>query len=177
MTTLKADNLRDLKSKLQKIPITWWLYSFDNAITKRKMTPFFDSAQDYYSNDPKLDSLSTEEIQLKVQNSFSNQICAGPTAVAQAFSELIESEISLWISPTESNSFKRVFKLIPGRREGSRIWKIAVAPADLEKLEIRTHAPRENLPSANIMRAIWDLSFSDARSREIRENMLRSFLK
>lgn len=177
MRTLKTQRLIDLKTKIKKIPTDWWLYSFDNPIIKRKMTPFFDIAQDYYTNDPRVESLNREEIMQKVQNNFNFQACEGPTEVASSFSELIGEEVSLWVSPIESNDFKRTFKLIPGKRESSRIWKIAVAPADIEKLDILTRLPKENLPSANIMRAIWDLSYSDSRSREVRVNLLRSFLK
>lgn len=177
MRTLKTHSLVDLKNKIKKIPTDWWLYSFDNPIIKRKMIPFFDIAQDYYTNDPKIESLTQEEIMQKVQNNFNIQTCEGPTEVASSFSELIGDEVSLWISPIESNDFKRTFKLIPGKRDSSRIWKIAVAPSDIEKLDIRTRLPKENFPSANILRAIWDLSYSDSRSREVRVNLLRSFLK
>lgn len=175
MTTLNVNTLVNLKKSIQKLPIDWWLYSFDNPITKRKMPPFFETAQIYYSNDSKFDSLPAEKILYEIQNKFSQQSCEGPAMVAQNFSELVEDEISLWVSKSEANNFKKNFRLIPGRKEGSKIWRIAIA-SDLKKMEIKTHILKSNMPSANMMRATWDLSFSESRSREIRENLIRKFL-
>lgn len=177
MTTLKANNLIELKKKIQKIPIEWWMYSFDNPIIKRKMISFFDIAQDYYSHDPKVELLTKEEILKEIHQNYKNQACEGPTVVASALSELVDDEISLWISPIEQTKFKKEFKLIPGRKESSRTWKIAVTPINIAKMGLRTHVQNEKLPSANLIRAIWDLSYSDSRSREVRVNLLRNFLK
>jgi hypothetical protein len=177
MTNLNAENLIELKRKIKKIPLDWWLYAFDNPITKRKMTPFFQTAQIYFCADPKFNLVETAEILKQVKEKYPNQVCEGPTTVAEYYSELVEHQISLWVSQFCANELKKTFKLIPGIKDNHKLWRLAVTPSEMKKTEIISHCPTLDLPSSNIMRAAWDLSFADARSREVRANLLRRFLK
>lgn len=177
MTTLNASSLIELKQKIKEIPMEWWLYSFDNPVTKRKMRPFFTTAQYYYSNDLKYDQADFNEVLNEIKNQFPKQSCEGPTTVAQFFSELVQDEFTLWITQSIANVFKKKFKLIPGTKNDHKVWKVATMQDNPQNTEIMSHFPRENYPTANVIRAIWDLGFSDARSNEVRYNLLRKFLK
>ncbi len=179
MTGLGVKNLFDLKSKIIDLPIEWWLFSFDSPVTKRKMTSFFDVAQDYYSLDPKIEKLTGVTLLQKVNKQFNDDVTAGPTLIAQRFGVLVGDEISLWVSPAAIIKLKKEYKLIAGTKEGQRKWKLGVPLLSLIKEDLISHASDKAFLNikTNILRAIWDLSYSESRLREVRSSMLRSFLK
>jgi hypothetical protein len=176
MTALNVRNLLHLKKRLAELPIDWWLYAFDNPLTKRKMTSFFEHSSSYYSLDLDLRNISVHDILSRLREEYGSKISEGPTMVATQMGELIDKNLSIWISPESAAKVKRDLKLIAGKKEGEREWTIASPPYGLRKAEILTHAHNEK-NQTNIIRAIWDLSFSEARLREIRENLLRRFLQ
>lgn len=179
MTAIGAKDLVTLKQKISALPIEWWLYAFDLPVTKRKMTAFFDVAQNYYSLDGHIETMEETVLLKNLKSSLKNDISQGPTLIAKQFGELIDSDISLWASPSASSKLKKEFKLVAGTKEGHKRWVIASPSLDLTKAELISHVDdnRPLFPKTNILRSIWDLSFSESRLREIRSNLLRSFLK
>jgi hypothetical protein len=177
MTSLKAKDLLDLKSKLILIPIEWWLFAFDAPATRRKMSAFFDIAQQYYSADSEIEGMSEESLLKNINSKFGNNVAGGPTQVAKKLGVLIDPGISLWVAPAIASQIKKDFKLIAGRKANHKTWLIATPPVDLRKAELLSHLGESNSSinsKSNQMRAIWDLSFSESRLREIRIDLLRS---
>ncbi len=180
MTGLRAKNLLDLRSKLQELPIEWWMFAFDSPATKRKMLAFFDVAQNYYSVSPDIEVMSEEELQKKLNSEFGDDVTGGPTLVAKQVGALIDPGISLWVSPDAASKLKRDFKLVAGKKPNHRTWQLASPTVTLRKAELISHVrDSATMLSAktNVMRAIWDLSFSESRLREIRADLLRSLLR
>jgi hypothetical protein len=179
MTALAVKNLIDLKKSLKKIPDNWWLFALESALTKRKMTPFFEITQSYYSMEPTIQSLSSEQILSLLNSKYQNKISDGPTQFAVQAGELIDSDLTLWVDQSISTQFKRDFKLVAGTKEGFKRWLLAFPPQTLEKSGIISHIAqsKKNPFKTNLFRSIWDLGFSEARLREIRSNLLKSILK
>jgi hypothetical protein len=179
MTSFAVKTLLELKRKISTLPTDWWLYAFDSHITKRKMTAFFDVTQNYYSLLSETDKLAEEKILEKISTQYKDDVSPGPTMVAKSFGDIIDNNISLWVSPAAISQLKKEYKLVAGIKEGKRNWQIAVPPFDLVKEGLISHAKDEVRidVKTNVLRAAWDLSYSEERLREIRSNILRKFLK
>lgn len=178
MKKLGAKNLMDFKVKLKSIPLEWWIYALETPAAKRKMTTFFDVAQSYYSLNDNFTLTSSSEILTDLNSKYKDDITPGPTEIAKAMGEIIDDEISLWISPSLQSKIKKELKLIPGVKEGKRRWFLASPNSDLIKEELVTHEPSSKSKyKTNLFRVVWDLSFGDSRLREARLNILRNIIK
>jgi hypothetical protein len=179
MTTLGVKNLIDLKKCLKKFSVDWWIFALESSLTKRKMTPFFEISQSYYSMEPKIQSLSNEQILTQLSSKYKNKVSDGPTQVAVQSGDLIDSDLTLWVDQSIGVQIKRDYKLVAGTKEGFKRWILAFPPQVLEKSDIISHfkQPKDNPYKTNVFRSIWDLGFSEARLKEIRNSLLRSFLK
>ncbi|MFZ4404412.1 MAG: hypothetical protein ACOYOK_09955 [Pseudobdellovibrionaceae bacterium] len=177
MTKVGAKNLLDFKKKVRAIPIEWWIFALEFRAAKRKMSHFFGASQNYYSLDTSFDKISSSELMSRLPSKFKNEVIAGPIEVAKAMGEIIDDNFSLWVSPSVLTEFKKEFKLIAGTNENRRKWLIAAPPFSLDKEELLSHISKPRFKfQTNLMRAIWDLGFGEARLQEARLNMLRRFL-
>jgi hypothetical protein len=176
MHRLKVKNLADCKKKLKEFSLDWWIFALENPASKRKMTPFFKTAQNYYSIDEKINKIDTVEIFKKLHREFQNNIAPGPSEVSKSFGELVDDGINIWVSPLIAKKLKKDFKLVPGFKSGQKNWLITVSGSDLESEKLISKDKKTNPPTTNIMRAIWDLGFGDYRQQEARTNILRKFL-
>lgn len=177
MHRLKTKSLIECKVKLKKFSLEWWLFAFENPASKRKMTPFFKIAQNYYSLDEKMNHLSTTEILIRINKLFPADIASGPVEVAKNFGELIDDSVSIWVSPLISKQLKKNFKLIPGFKDGHRNWLLATTARTLESEELISHKLDSNeIIKTNTMRAVWDMGFGDYRMQEARTNILKRII-
>lgn len=100
----------------------------------------------------------------------------GPAELATQKGFLISNSISLWCNVTQLQALKRKLKLASGRdkRPNGVTWQIAEV-SDLYSSAIllpKSIAENDKLPSQSILRATWDLTFLDERSREIRPQLM-----
>lgn len=179
MTALGVKNLIALKKSLKSFSADWWIFALDSSLTKRKMTPFFEISQNYYSMEPNIQSLSNKQILTQLNGKYKNKISEGPTQIAVQSGEIIDSDITLWVDQSLSSQLKRDYKLVAGTKEGFKRWILASLPQSLEKSDIISHIKltMDSPYKTNVLRSIWDLGFSEARLREIRISLLKGFLK
>lgn len=176
MRRLHARTLVEFKYKIREIPLEWWFFAFESPSTKRKMVNFFEAATPYHSLLPDMNYSDSKSLLRSIEYEFPFTT-PGPTEVAKAFGEIVDNDISLWISDVVESRIKRQFKLIPGKKEGLRTWMLATVPEDVLQDSIITHdAKTKNICKTNIIRSIWDLGYGESRLREVREKMLKVFV-
>ena len=177
MSKAGAHDLIELKRRIKEMPFDWWLYAMESPATKRKMSNFFDLAQPHYSLTPERSFIKNVRIFEIMNIDFPEDTIPGPTEVLKNHGELIDNDLTVWVSEAMTTKFKSTYKLIPGRKEGYTTWLLASPPLGLSREELLTHDLKtQEKWKSNIMRAIWDLGFGDSRMREARENLLRRFL-
>lgn len=176
MSKISARSLLEAKKKIKNIPVEWWIYALDFPAAKRKMTCFFDIAQNYYSLDDSINKLPISELLSRLEAKSGNDVLPGPIEVAKSFGEILDNNFSVWISPDVATQIKKEFKLVPGAKEGHRKWLFASPPMSLRQAELVTHEIDPKLKT-NTMRAIWDLGFGESRLQEARLNILQRFFK
>lgn len=173
ISKIGAKGLLDFKRKVKNIPLEWWLFALEFPASKRKMSHFFGTSQNYYSLSNT--KQQTDKIISTLESKYTKDVTQGPIEVAKNLGEIIDDSLSIWVSPVILNQLKKDFKLIPGSKEGHQQWIIASPPHSIEKEELLTHFPNSK-PKTNVMRVIWDLGFGDSRLQEARLNILRKTL-
>lgn len=177
MKKVNAKSVIDFKHKIREIPVEWWLFAFESRTTKRKMVNFFDVAVPYYSLSDEVNDNSNKKIFESIDFTYSYNSCPGPIEVAKRYGEIIDNQISLWISDDIETKIKRQYKLVPGKKEGHKVWLMASAPQEILLESIVTHdIHSRDMIKTNIIRSIWDLSQGESRLKEVREGLLKTFI-
>lgn len=177
MRELDAEDLASLKAKIVALPDDWWSLAFQYPATKKRLTPFFDSAMPFHSLDNK--SITQDEFDSTL---FEMKGCLipGPVEIAKKHGVINDMDYYLWAEAQTLQEFKRLHKLVPGKLSSGPTWYLATPKRDLHQEAIASYfTALSSVPTelANPFRAIWDLSFGSERLKEIRMTLLRRLLK
>lgn len=177
MRKINTKSLLEFKEKLKEIPMEWWLFAFEAPATKRKMVNFFDVAKPYYSLSDDVNKKNNDQVLESIDFTYSYNSSPGPIEVAKKYGEILDNQTSLWISNEIEAKLKRQYKLVPGKKDGHKVWLIASVPQDVLLESIVTHdiGSRSSIKT-NIIRSIWDLSQGESRLKEVRERLLKTFI-
>ena len=177
---LKVRTVEEMAKKIKSIRADDWLAAFETTAARRFMTPFYTKAEPFYSLLPE-DSLQESQSLSDVYEKYKKNVLPGPSEVAKQMGVLIETNVNLWVLPETLAQLKKYKRLVPGQSKEHRTWLIAVADRGFEREEVASHILQDKrLPGDplqnNILRAAWDLTFSDTRTREVRKFLLRRLM-
>lgn len=177
MRELDVKDLASLKAEIVALPDDWWSLAFHYPATKKRLTPFFDTAMPFHSLDSKLitqDEFDSALFEMK------GSLIPGPVEIAKKQGVINDINYYLWAEAQTLQEFKKLHKLVPGKPSSGPTWYLATPKRDLHQEAIASYlTPSNSVPAelANPFRAIWDLSFGSERLKEIRITLLRRLLK
>jgi hypothetical protein len=182
MKGIQAQDISNLRQKLRLLPMAWWINALGSADLRRNLTPFYYEAKTFYSLTDDRGSSPREKLVTQAIGINPKKVFSGPAEVAFGPGHLLENDISLWADSAVLTDLKRQMRLIPGQEKNCRRWLIASPRAGLKEDSISSalagcgHEILFPEVSGNLLRAIWDLSYSGSRARDARQWVLRSLL-
>lgn len=172
MKSIGAKDPLSFKEKLSSIPYSWWEFAFETPTVRRHLVPFNSVAQEYHSP-VGTNSIADLRSQLKVLiGKEPSSVAWGPSELATQRGLLISNSLSLWCGKEYLNALKKKFKLISGKdkRPNGVTWLIADVGDFYSNAILLPKSTQVSTQS--ILRAAWDLTFADERSREIRPQLM-----
>ncbi|MGK5085622.1 hypothetical protein WDW37_20220 [Bdellovibrionota bacterium FG-1] len=185
MSSMRVHSLMELRDAVSNLSIDWWISALRYPAIRRVFTPFFFHAKPYHSV-----LNQSEEAKLEKFNSFilsdkNDQLAPGPTELAKKKGFLRDQDCTVWGTSVGLQTLKRDLRLVPGIERNSPTWFLASPLHGFRREAILAHLPdhglqfatQEGLSRVNVFRAIWDLSYGDARLMEVQVEMLKQVLK
>jgi len=177
MTAFKVKKLFDLKGKLLDLPPTWWFESFNNPITKRKMTPFKTVKTRKYvlkgSND--LTQFQDKIIKLKEQKI---EVEIGGISYLNLLGVLRSPEFDLLVRADQLVAVVELLDLRPAKKGevANLVWITPlIGGIKSEKLEAKKICSTNALKRINVLRYLWGLNYDEERVKEERRNILEEY--
>lgn len=189
MLSVGARNLLELRKIISQVPLEWWISALQYPATRRVFTPFLKNSKPYHSVALEITQKSTLEynhlINTLIKSIGHHQLAPGPTEVPKGLGLLRDTDFSIWGTEKGLFELKKKFRLVPGIEKNFPTWHLATPTFGIERESIFSHFPmtqKTELPhsiheSSNFFRAIWDLSFGDARLLEVQTEILKRILK
>ncbi len=174
MLSMRVHSLVELRQVVSKLSPDWWIAAFRYPAIRRVFTPFFLHAQPYHSTLKQSEKEKTEKFHSLMLSAENNQLAFGPTEVTKEQGLLRDQDFSVWGSQTALQKLKRELRLVPGIERNTPTWFLATPLYGFRREAILSHLQNR---TANVFRAIWDLSYGDARLREVQVEMLAKVLK
>ena len=176
MTALKANSVVDLKKRILHLSLEWWTNALRDPMTRKRMTPFFDVAQAYYSNS------NDWQYEFSLTLLESDGLIAGPLNAARDLGFLRSQDSSYWASEETIRKIKKKYQLIPGTRLDAPICYLASPKRTVvdEAITSRLMTTKEIdaiSPSYNSIRALWDMGFGDERVHEIQVDCMSKLVE
>lgn len=176
MGGLLAKNLTQLREIASDIKLDWWEMALQYPATRKRLTPFFNFAQPYYSI--KSETRTLTEIFKKDRQ----DLVPGPVEVAKGLGFVQDQNLYLWGIESALTQLKKDFQLIPGSRPDKQTFYLAMPERGIEKESIQTrYSPDIKTGTlwmrANFFRTIWDLSFGESRLQEVQLQLLQHILR
>lgn len=177
MTAMKAHDLADLRAKIRNLSLDWWISALRYPATRRVFTPFYRNAIAYHSAFGRSSEAQLENSYAQIIGGHSLEIAPGPTELVKAHGFIRDRDYSVWGTKGALQTLKKELRLVPGLEKNAPTWFLSTPLHGMDREAIFSNAPVEKIQrGTNIFRAIWDLSYGDARLIEIQSEVLKRVL-
>lgn len=180
MNALDAKNLRDLKEKILRSDIDWWIDSFNKAVTKRKMTPFKTKRTRRFLRDENMDRELFYSLIGELQDKGVD-VQLGGVSYLQHLGSVRSRELDVVVRSDHMFDLIESLNLRPAKK-GEVDHCLYITPIDgsLEKERFNARIPNESNPftmleDLNVLRFLWGIDDKESRIKEEKNNLLMRY--